>query len=119
MFLTSKGSCGSAIATRFWTSTCAIFGSVPSLNVTVNCMVPSIAETEDMYNMFSTPLTCCSIGSATVSAKVCGSAPGYRACTTTVGGAISGYCATGRTVKAMVPNSTVTTEITIANIGAQ
>src|SRR6266404_6254979 len=98
MFLTSKGSCGSAIATRFLTSTCAIFGSVPNLNVTVNCMVPSMAETEDMYNMFSTPLTCCSIGSATVSARVFGSAPGNCACTTTVGGAISGNCATGKMV---------------------
>ena len=32
---TSSGSCGVAIATRFWTSTCALSRSVPSLNVTV------------------------------------------------------------------------------------
>src|SRR6516164_3616129 len=67
--------------------------------------------------MFSTPLTCCSIGCATSSDKVFGSAPGYCAVTTIVGGVISGNCATGKSVKAMQPKSTVTTEITIAKIG--
>jgi len=46
--------------------------------------------------MFSTPLTCCSIGSATVSIKVRALAPGYRVATCTVGGTTSGYCAIGR-----------------------
>src|SRR4029077_10564800 len=67
--------------------------------------------------MFSRPLTCCSIGCATSSDKVFGSAPGYCAVTTIVGGVISGNCATGKSVKAMQPKSTVTTEITIAKIG--
>ncbi len=38
------------------------------------------------------------MGVATVSARVCGFAPGYTAVTTTVGGAISGYEATGSVV---------------------
>src|SRR6516164_9459669 len=67
--------------------------------------------------MFSTPLTCCSIGCATSSDKVFGSAPGYCAVTTIVGGVISGNCATGKSAKAMQPRRTVTTEITIAKIG--
>ncbi len=45
--------------------------------------------------MRSTPLTSCSIGVATVSATVLALAPGYVAVTWTVGGATSGYCATG------------------------
>src|SRR5215468_6709799 len=67
--------------------------------------------------MFSTPFTCCSIGCATSSDKVFGSAPGYCAVTRIVGGVISGNCATGKNAKAMQPSSTVTTEITIAKIG--
>src|SRR5687767_6238923 len=39
--------------------------------------------------MFSTPLTSCSMGVATVAASTFGFAPGYTARTTTVGGAIS------------------------------
>ena len=45
--------------------------------------------------MFSTPLTCCSIGAATVSATTWALAPGYWQVTLTVGGAIGGYIAIG------------------------
>jgi hypothetical protein len=45
--------------------------------------------------MFSTPLISCSSGVATVAATVLASAPGYWARTTILGGAISGYWATG------------------------
>ena len=45
--------------------------------------------------MFSTPLTSCSIGVATVSAMTSGGAPGYEARTMIVGGTTSGYWATG------------------------
>jgi hypothetical protein len=38
--------------------------------------VPSFAAVDCMYSIFSTPLTCCSIGSATVSTTVCAFAPG-------------------------------------------
>ncbi len=46
--------------------------------------------------MFSTPLISCSMGAATVLLTTSAEAPGYCAFTTTVGGAISGYCASGR-----------------------
>src|SRR6516225_8896052 len=70
-----------------------------------------------MYIMFSTPLTCCSMGAATVSATTWALAPGYDADTSTVGGAISGYCATGRVSMAMPPPSTTTMDSTEAKIG--
>ena len=46
--------------------------------------------------MLSTPLTSCSIGVATVLATMSAEAPGYCALTEIEGGAMSGYCATGR-----------------------
>ena len=49
---------------------------VPSLNVTVSRMLPSLVHWLDMYSMFSTPLICSSIGVATVSATVLALAPG-------------------------------------------
>ncbi len=48
-----------------------------------------------MYSMSSTPLIDSSSGAATTSAMVSALAPGKLALTTTVGGAISGYCDTG------------------------
>jgi hypothetical protein len=45
---TSSGSFGSAIATRFCTRTCASSRSVPSANVIVSVIVPSLELFEDM-----------------------------------------------------------------------
>ena len=73
---TSSGSFGRAIATRFWTRTCAMSRLVPTAKVTVSLYEPSAAQVEDMYNIPSTPLTCCSIGAATVSDRTEASAPG-------------------------------------------
>src|SRR5260370_808062 len=70
-----------------------------------------------MYIMPSTPLTCCSMGAATVSATTLALAPGYDADTSTVGGAISGYCATGRVNRAIMPPRTTTMDRTDAKIG--
>src|SRR5712675_2445858 len=70
-----------------------------------------------MYIMPSTPLTCCSIGAATVSATTSALAPGYDADTSTVGGAMSGYCATGSVRMAIAPPSTMTMDSTEAKIG--
>src|ERR1700719_3871511 len=70
-----------------------------------------------MYIMFSTPLTCCSMGAATVSATTCALAPGYTAETSTVGGVISGYCVTGSVNSAIPPASVITMESTEAKIG--
>src|SRR5215510_14483911 len=67
--------------------------------------------------MPSTPLTCCSMGAATVSATTWALAPGYDADTSTDGAVISGYCATGSVNKAIPPPSTMTMESTEAKIG--
>src|ERR1700730_3425125 len=67
--------------------------------------------------MFSTPLICCSIGVTTVAATTSALAPGYRPVTVMVGGAISGYCATGRRANATPPRITNTIESTEAKIG--
>ena len=67
--------------------------------------------------MSSTPLTCCSIGAATVSATTWALAPGYVAETWTVGGVISGYCAIGRPLRVTTPAITITIETTVAKIG--
>ena len=48
--------------------------------------------------MFSTPLISCSSGVATVSLTPSADAPADAARTSMVGGAISGYCATGSCV---------------------
>src|SRR5690242_16653887 len=67
--------------------------------------------------MFSTPLICCSIGVATVEATTSALAPGYWPVTLMIGGAISGYCATGRRAKLTAPRITNTIETTAAKIG--
>ena len=44
-----------------------MFRSVPTSKVTVRLYEPSLLLCDDMYIMLSTPLTCCSMGAATVS----------------------------------------------------
>ena len=46
--LTTSGSVGMAIATRFCTSTWAMSRSVPSLKVTVRLYAPSLVHCDDM-----------------------------------------------------------------------
>src|SRR5215469_5375249 len=70
-----------------------------------------------MYSMFSTPLICCSIGVMTVDATTSALAPGYWPETLMIGGAISGYCATGRRENETPPRMTKTIETTAAKIG--
>src|ERR1035437_5655896 len=67
--------------------------------------------------MFSTPLICCSIGVTTVEATTSALAPGYWPDTVMVGGAISGYCATGSRRNATPPRITNMIETTEAKIG--
>src|SRR5262252_646619 len=67
--------------------------------------------------MFSTPLICSSIGAATVEATTSALAPGYWPLTLMVGGAISGYCATGRRQNDTPPTITKTIATTAAKIG--
>src|SRR6266567_1320567 len=93
--LMTSGKRGRACATRFCTSTWAVSRLTPSLKVTVRVYEPSLLHCDDMYIMFSTPLTCCSMGAATVSATTWALAPGYTAEISTVGGVISGYWVMG------------------------
>ncbi len=72
----TSGNCGKARFTRFCTSTWARFKFMPCWNVTVRLYEPSLAQFDDMYIIPSTPLTCCSIGAATVSATTWALAPG-------------------------------------------
>src|ERR1700688_3123843 len=67
--------------------------------------------------MFSTPLICCSIGVTTVAATTSALAPGYCPDTLMIGGAISGYCATGSRENDTPPRITNTIETTAAKIG--
>src|SRR5262249_2829119 len=115
--LTSSGSLASATLTRFCTSTWAMSRLVPSSKVTSRVIWPSLVEREDMYIMFSTPLTSCSIGVATVSATTLALAPGYDAGTLTVGGVISGYWAIGNLISATRPMMMMTMEMTVAKTG--
>src|SRR5215467_8908871 len=67
--------------------------------------------------MFSTPLIWSSMGDTTVEATTSALAPGYCPVTLIIGGAISGYWATGRRENDTVPTITNTMEITAAKIG--
>src|SRR5204862_5659775 len=80
-------------------------------------MVPSLALTDCRYSMSSTPFICCSSGVATDCSMVTASAPGYCAVTVICGGTICGNWATGRSLSATSPPSTVTIAMTIATIG--
>src|SRR5580692_4604370 len=63
------------------------------------------------------PLTCCSIGAATVSATTRALAPGYWIDTCTPGGTIGGYCATGNVKSAIAPARAMAMDSTVAKIG--
>src|SRR5436190_1531383 len=117
MARTTSGSVGSAMATRFCTSTWAMFTSVPSSKVTSREYEPSLFDCDDMYSIPSTPLTCCSIGAATVSATTWALAPGYWIVTATAGGVIGGYCAMGRANSAIRPVRVMKMDSTAAKIG--
>src|SRR4029079_4967858 len=103
-------------ASRFCTSTWAMFRSTSGLKVIVSVYMPSLVHCDDMYIMFSTPTICCSIGAATVSATTWALAPGYWQLTDTVGGVISGYWATGRPTTDTAPARVRTMEMTDARI---
>src|ERR1700743_3398006 len=115
--LATAGSRGVAMLTRFWTSSAATSIFVPILNVTFICISPLFVLLLCMYSIPGVPLTCCSMGVATVCSTVWASAPVNWPFTCTMGGVISGYWSIGRMVMQIVPVSTSTTEITIAVTG--
>src|SRR5271165_3068638 len=67
--------------------------------------------------MFSTPLTFCSSGRATVLTSVEALAPGYCVVTCTVGGTTFGYCEVGRLTSATSPMTTKNSARTLASTG--
>src|SRR6266853_1873907 len=115
--LMSSGSRGSAICTRLFTWIVALLTSVPTSKVQVIVSVPFEEEVDWKYSRPSTPESCSSIGAATVRESVSALAPGSAAVIVTVGGAISGYCATGNTWKATSPASVMMIAMTDAKIG--
>src|SRR6516164_6477544 len=107
-----------ASVTRFCTMTRAASRSVATSNVQLSVYEPSLPDCDDMYSMPGMPVTCCSIGAATVSATTWALAPGYRVETCTPGGVMRGYCATGNAnFSAIQPISVMTTDSTVAKIG--
>src|ERR1700693_638926 len=67
--------------------------------------------------MFSAPLIWSSIGDTTVAATTSALAPGYWPFTLMIGGAISGYWATGSLENDTAPRMTKTIDTTAAKIG--
>src|SRR5260221_5289538 len=114
---TSSGRRGSAICTRLLTLNTDWSTLVPGSKVAVTCSVPFDEEVELKNDSFSTPESCSSIGAATVRDSVSALAPGYEVVISTVGGAISGYCATASSFAATRPAMTMMMAITPANTG--
>ncbi len=90
---------------------------VPTSNVTCWVIVPSLAFVDWMYNMLSTPLTCCSMGVATDCSIVCASAPVNAVVRMICGGMICGNCAMGSPTSDTAPSRIVTIAMTIATMG--
>src|SRR5690554_1537930 len=67
--------------------------------------------------MPSTPLISFSSGAATVLERTWAFAPGYKATTSTVGGATSGNCDTGKEIYARPPPMRISTLSTAAKMG--
>src|SRR5258706_8515183 len=91
--------------------------SVSESNVTVSCVVLSLAFVDCMYNMLSTPFICCSIGLATACSMVMASAPGYVVVTMIWGGTIGGNGASGSPRMQTTPTIKVVMAMTIETIG--
>src|SRR5882724_8051293 len=91
--------------------------SEPTSNDTSSLRVPAFALVDLRYIDRSTPLTCCSIGVATVCSTSRALAPTYVVVTWISGGVISGYCEIGSRESETAPTITVTMERTIATMG--
>src|SRR5258708_15390887 len=87
------------------------------LKVTLTFMLPVFVFVLCMYSMPGEPLTCSSMGMATVCCNVCVSAPVYDPVMDTEGGEIFGYWSTARLKMHIAPEMTSTIDITIAVTG--
>ena len=106
----------SAFLRRFCTSTCARFGSVPGLKVTLSSALPLELE-EPKYSRFLAPDNSSSMTLVTVSAMVLAEAPGYVAMMEICGGATFGNCDTERLGMASKPARVIKMATTQANLG--
>src|SRR3569832_569489 len=109
---TAGGRRGSACGTLFWTWTCATSGFVPCLNVTLMFAPPEEVDELEKYWRPSMPVSCCSSTWVTLFSTVSADAPTYEAEMFTLGGATSGYCATGSTMNKTTPTNKNTNENT-------
>src|SRR5450432_4633126 len=116
-FFTAAGREGFAADTRFCVSIFALSRLVPTSKDTCIVVVPSLALIDCMYNMFSTPFTCCSMGVATACSTFSAFAPLYEPVIFIMGGVISGYWLMGTPFSVINPMIMVKMEITIATIG--
>jgi len=91
--------------------------SVPVSKLSVICARPAAVELDEKNRSPSIPVSCCSITWVTVEAVVSAEAPGKVAVTLTEGGAMPGYCATGRVMIASTPTPMIRIEITQAKTG--
>src|SRR3569832_2268889 len=114
---TAVGRRGIACWTLFWTWTCATSGFVPCLNVTLMFAPPEEVDELEKYWRPSMPVSCCSSTWVTLFSTVSADAPTYEAEMFTLGGATSGYCATGSTMIEATPASMITIVITHAKTG--
>src|ERR1700678_1823513 len=80
-------------------------------------MLPSLSLSDEKYSRWSMPDSCCSITCTTVLCTVSAEAPGKVTVIWTAGGAMLGYCATGKVTTAMAPAIIRTMAITQAKIG--
>src|SRR5690606_27443066 len=99
------------------TSSVAMSMSVPTSKVTFIDIWPVLVLVEDKYAIPGVPLTWVSIGVATDCSTVIASAPVKLPVTETTGGAISGYCVTGKFIRARTPTNKIIKEITIEVTG--
>ena len=91
--------------------------SVPGAKVSVVRARPEESEVELMYSTLSMPLSCCSMICVTEFSTVSAEAPVYCAPIVTRGGAMSGYCSSGRVNRDKAPASMVTMANTHAKMG--
>src|SRR5262245_51824942 len=77
---TSLGNRGPARATRFCTSIWARHGSTPGVKLTSRAYL-LLVQRERRYLIFSSPLTCCSMGERTESETAWALAPAYAVST--------------------------------------
>ena len=89
----------------------------PGAKVSVVRERPAESLVEPMYSRLSMPLSCCSITWVTELSTVSADAPVYVVLMVTRGGAMLGYCSSGRVNMDIAPASMMTMDSTQAKTG--